>query len=221
MIDLHTHTHFSDGDYNPAEHIRRAQVRGYEVVAITDHADASTVEHILASIRRIADENNRYNHDIRVLCGVEFTHILPETIHDMVKKARDLGADLVNVHGETVVEPVAQGTNMAAIDAGADILCHPGLITDEEVERAAEKGVWLEITTRRGHCFTNGHVYKMAKKHGAGLLLNNDAHTGSDFVTLEMARKILAGCGMEAAEAEAVLRNSEEAVRRILKKGAL
>jgi histidinol phosphatase-like PHP family hydrolase len=218
MIDLHTHTQFSDGEYNPAEHIRRAQVRGYEVVALTDHGDASSVDIIVPSIRKAVDENNRYNDGIRALCGIELTHVLPEAIAGLVKKARDLGADIVNVHGETVVEPVHPGTNMAAIDAGADVLCHPGMITEDEVNAAAEKGVWLEITSRKGHSYTNGYVYRMAKKCGAGLVFNNDAHTQADFASRELARKILLGCGMEEGEVEAVFRNSEDGVKKILKK---
>jgi histidinol phosphatase-like PHP family hydrolase len=70
------------------------------------------------------------------------------------------------VHGETIVEPVLPGTNRAAIAAGVDILAHPGLITKEEAMLAAQKGVLLEITTRRGHSFTNGHVASIARVCG-------------------------------------------------------
>ena len=218
MIDLHTHTQFSDGDYNPAEHIRRAQVRGYTVIALTDHADISTIGIIVPAIRKIADETNRSESGIKVLCGVELTHVLPEAIAESVTLARKLGADIVNVHGESTVEPVPPGTNMAAIDAGVDILCHPGLISEEEAEAAAEKGVCLELTSRRGHCYTNGHVYKMAKQAGAALVLNNDAHTESDWISRDMAVKVMLGCGMEPGETEAVFRQSVELARKLFQK---
>ena len=37
MIDLHTHSFFSDGVLSPSELIRRAVVKGYKAIAITDH----------------------------------------------------------------------------------------------------------------------------------------------------------------------------------------
>jgi putative hydrolase len=216
MIDLHSHTQFSDGEMNPAEHVRRAQVKGYTVVGITDHADASSIDIIVPSIRRFAEENNRYN-DIKVICGVELTHVLPEMIADMVKRCRDLGAAMVNVHGETIAEPVLPGTNMAAIDAGVDVLCHPGLITEDEVMMAAEKGIALELTTRKGHCYSNAHVYQLAKKCGAIVVLNNDAHTFNDFIIDVMAEKILMGCGVPEEEIPTIFRNSQVIADKKLK----
>jgi histidinol phosphatase-like PHP family hydrolase len=39
MIDLHTHTFFSDGTMVPPELIQRAESKGLRGVALTDHAD--------------------------------------------------------------------------------------------------------------------------------------------------------------------------------------
>jgi len=216
MIDLHTHTQFSDGELNPAEHVRRAQVQGYSVIAITDHADASSVDIIVPAIRKFADENNRYN-ELKVICGIELTHVLPESIEELVKKARSLGADIVNVHGETIVEPVLPGTNMAAIDAGVDVLCHPGLITEEEVMMAGEKGIVLELTTRKGHSLTNAYVYHLAKKCGVKVVLNNDAHSHNDLVSAVLAEKILLGCGVAEEDIHSIFRNSEEVAKKVLR----
>jgi len=47
MIDLHTHTTFSDGELIPAELARRAAKAGYRAMAMTDHADFSNLELIL------------------------------------------------------------------------------------------------------------------------------------------------------------------------------
>jgi histidinol phosphatase-like PHP family hydrolase len=215
MIDLHSHTQFSDGELSPAEHVRRAQVKGYSVIAITDHADASNIDIIVPAIRRFAEENNRVN-EIKVICGIELTHVLPESVDELVKKARGLGADLVNVHGETVVEPVLPGTNMAAIDAGVDVLCHPGLITEEEVMLAGEKNIVLELTTRKGHSLTNAHVYALARKCGVKIVLNNDAHSQHDLVPKDLAEKILLGCGVPEEDIPGIFRNSETLAKKIL-----
>lgn len=216
MIDLHMHTVFSDGELIPSELVRRAQVAGYKAVGITDHADLSNYETIIANVGRFARDHGHF-FDITVLAGVEVTHVPPSLIPEMVGKARDAGAQLVVVHGETVVEPVAPGTNLAAIEAGVDILAHPGLITDEEVALAAEKGVCLEITTRGGHSYTNGLVAALARKHGARLVIDNDAHAPKDLVGPEMRRAIALGAGMTAEEIRAAERNSWEIVQRLMK----
>ena len=54
------------------------------------------------------------------------------------------GAEIVVVHGETIVEPVIKGTNWSAVNCPeVDILAHPGLITVEEVEIAKYNDIAL------------------------------------------------------------------------------
>ena len=50
MIDLHTHTLFSDGGLVPSELVRRAEVIGYTAIALTDHADISTLDFIIPRV---------------------------------------------------------------------------------------------------------------------------------------------------------------------------
>jgi histidinol phosphatase-like PHP family hydrolase len=127
----------------------------------------------------------------------------------LAEQARSLGAKIVTVHGETIAEPVAAGTNRAALAADIDILAHPGLISEEEVSMAAEKGVFLEISARKGHSLTNGHVVQVARKHGAELVFNSDAHEPSDLVASEFARKIALGAGLSETEFERMQKNAE------------
>ncbi|WP_028575679.1 histidinol phosphate phosphatase domain-containing protein [Desulfonatronovibrio hydrogenovorans] len=214
MIDLHMHTVYSDGELIPAELARRAKVAGYRAVAFTDHADHSNVEHILAGMLKMVHDYSLYA-EIDILAGVELTHVPPALIPDMTARARQLGAQIVIVHGETIVEPVAPGTNHAAIMAGVDILAHPGLITPQDVELAAEKNVCLEITTRKGHSLTNGHVTSLARKHQARLVINNDAHSPGDLVDRDMRRNIALGAGMSEDEYLRAEQNSVDILARI------
>lgn len=214
MIDLHTHTFFSDGELVPAELVRRAAVAGYRAIAITDHADKSNIAWLLSQIVGVVDELGAAN-EMQVLAGVELTHVAPAAIADAVKLARDKGAELVLVHGETIVEPVKPGTNLAAIKAGVDILSHPGLITEEEVQLAAELGVYLEITTRKGHSLSNGHVARLARKYGAKLVINNDAHAPGDQVSLERMRQIALGAAMTEEQFLQAQHNAQQLVTRI------
>ncbi|MBI9110529.1 histidinol phosphate phosphatase domain-containing protein [Maridesulfovibrio ferrireducens] len=219
MIDFHTHTVFSDGELIPAELARRARIAGYRALAMTDHADSSNIEIILENIHRFAKKHGHF-FDIDVFSGVELTHVPPGLIGEMVDQARDLGAQIVVVHGETIVEPVAEGTNLSAIEAKVDILAHPGLVTEVEVKLAAEYGVHLEITTRKGHSLTNGHVVALARKFGAKLVINNDAHAPGDLVSREIRRKIALGAGMTPQEYEQSEENSRQLVQQMMKRGS-
>ncbi|MGA2333479.1 MAG: histidinol phosphate phosphatase domain-containing protein [Syntrophales bacterium] len=142
----------------------------------------------------------------------------PEYIYDLAVEARHTGAKIVVVHGETIAEPVAAGTNAAALRAPIDILAHPGLITKDEAMEAARNSICLEITARKGHSLTNGHVVKMARQAKAPLILNSDSHAPHDLVHKDMARKIALGAGLTEAETEVMFRNSQVLVKKTLKK---
>ena len=134
-IDLHMHTLFSDGELLPSELARRALKLNHEVIAITDHVDYYNVKEI-PKIQEAIDDINA-NWDITAVLGAEVTHAPVESIDGIAKRAKELGAKIVVVHGETLNEPVTPGTNLAAVKSkNVDILAHPGLITVEEAELA-------------------------------------------------------------------------------------
>lgn len=215
MIDLHTHSIFSDGELIPAELARRASAMGYKAIAITDHMDQSNIDLIIPRIVKAADAL-RSHVSIGIIPGAEITHVPPTLIPDIVKEARRLGAKIVIVHGETIVEPVAKGTNRAAIEAGADILAHPGLISNDDLLFAKERHITLEITARKGHSLSNGHVAKQALDLGIPLIINTDAHAPSDLITKDFARQILLSAGIEDKIIHSIFEHSEELVKRVL-----
>ncbi len=215
MIDLHTHSFFSDGVLVPSELVRRAVIHGYEVIAITDHADASNFDFIIPRVTAACRElNRRWN--ITALPGIELTHIPPETFGELVEQARSLGAVVVVAHGETLVEPVHPGTNRAAIEAGVDILAHPGLLSGDEAALAARNGVHLEITSRKGHSLSNGHVAKLALETGAKLVIDTDTHEPGDLITDEQAQRILLGAGLARDAILTILQNSKNLAAQAL-----
>lgn len=214
MIDLHTHTIFSDGELIPAELAQRAYVAGYKAIAITDHADHSNYDFILSRLIKVCSKITQRG-NITVLPGIELTHVDPRDIAELVCESRKIGAKIVVVHGETLVEPVAVGTNMAALQTDIDILAHPGLITEEEVHLAAVRDIHLEITTRKGHSLSNGHVAGLARRYNAKLVLDNDAHAPEDLVSPQMALKIARGAGLSAEETVAMFANSRNLVKKV------
>ncbi len=214
MIDLHTHSLYSDGELVPAELWRRAQVKGYRYLAITDHVDASNFEVVFARLKTAALSLNRGDYPV-LIPGLEFTHLPPALIAPLTAQARALGVPLIVVHGESLAEPVAPGTNRAAIEADVDILAHPGLITVEEAARARERGIFLELSARKGHSLANGHVARVAQEVGASLLVNTDSHSPSDLITRHQAERIARGAGLTETAVQALFADAENLARRL------
>jgi histidinol phosphatase-like PHP family hydrolase len=212
MIDLHTHSLLSDGELLPEELVRRCEVRGYRMLAISDHVGISTVETVVPQLARMC-RALRGKGAIAVLPGAEVTHVRPDLIRRAVSLARESGAAIVVGHGETIAEPVAAGTNRALIEAGVDILAHPGLIDKADATLAARRGVALEISGRKGHSFTNGYVLKIARLTGAKLVFDSDAHADGDLPDRPKAECIAFGAGMTAGEVDQLFINAERIFR--------
>lgn len=212
--DLHTHTVYSDGELIPAELVRRAMVLGHDVIAITDHVDMTNVEFVASNVAKAVELVEDY---IKVIPGVEITHVPPSKIDKVARMARKHGAEWVVVHGETVTEPVAPGTNRASAEnPEIDVLAHPGFITVEEAQIASDNGVILEVTGRMGHNITNGHVVNVARQVGASMVVDSDTHAPENLMTDEAALTVALGAGMTAEEAEKALHVTPyEAIRHI------
>jgi len=209
MIDLHTHTILSDGALIPAEHIRRAEVAGYRILGMSDHVDLATIPVIMPQLVEAAKRESELGR-MKVLAGAELTHVRPEHIAEATALARKYGAQYIIVHGETIAEPVQPGTNRAAIEAGVDILAHPGLISEKDVALAAVNNVMLEISGKNGHCLTNGHVAAIAKKHGAQLIFGSDAHGPENLRPLADAQKVLLGASIGQTEIDQMFRHAQD-----------
>jgi len=205
IYDFHTHTFHSDGILSPIELIRRAFVTGYTAIAITDHVAIGSLGRV---IKEISDDCAlaRAYWNILAIPGIELTHIPPQAISDIAAKAKEMGAWLVVVHGETSVEPVEKGTNLAAVQSPhVDILAHPGLITPEEATLAAQNDIFIELTARRGHSTANGHVALVSQKANAKLLLNSDAHNENDLLTPALVKTILDEANLGEQERQKIL----------------
>ena len=72
MIDLHTHTKFSDGNMSPEELVDLAMNIGLSAIAITDHDVIDGIQPALNYIK-----NN--NIDIRIIPGIEISCDEPDS----------------------------------------------------------------------------------------------------------------------------------------------
>jgi len=200
------HSLFSDGELIPSEIVRRTYILGNRAIAITDHADLSNMESIIKKLVIFSEFVSKYYNDFILVPGVELTHVPPKSIPLLAREAKRHGAKIVVVHGETPVEPVQPGTNLAAcMCSDVDILAHPGIISEDAVFSAKDNEVFLEISYRSGHCLGNGRVAKLATEIGAKLLVNSDAHEIGDHLSPEVALTVARGAGLSESDAEAVL----------------
>ena len=216
--DFHTHSIFSDGMLLPAALVREAEVRGHEALAITDHVDASNIEEVIKGLV-LFEKEMKGKLPLKFFPGVEISYIKPEYIPEYCKKARKLGAKVIVVHGESPVEPVYAGTDHISVQQKGlvDILAHPGnTLTEDDAKLAAQNGIFLELTSRRGHRDGNKHVAEMARRTGAKLLVNTDSHSENDLLTYEQAFEIAKEAGLSDAEAKtALVDNPQDLIRRI------
>jgi len=216
MIDLHTHTFLSDGVLTPSELVQRASVRGYRALGLTDHVDAGTLRPVLAAVLRTCGDLAGVT-PAKPLPGVEITHVPPPLIGALASRARRYGAHLVVVHGETLVEPVAEGTNRAAVEADIDLLAHPGLVEERILRRAADRGIYLELSARAGHSLGNGHLVSLARQLDAleWLVVSSDTHTPSDLLSDARRRAVCRGAGLSSTETTLVERNAERLLKKV------
>jgi putative hydrolase len=212
IYDFHSHTFYSDGALSTLELIRRAAVKGYSAIAVTDHVGAGSLERVIREVSRDCElASSHWN--IVAVPGVELTHVPHQAINGLAKMAKELGARLVVVHGESPIEPVEKGTNLAAVRSKyVDILAHPGHMATRVAELAEKNGVFIEITTRRGHCITNAHVVEA----GALMLLNSDTHDEDDLLTDALAKETLRQAGVSSREFKQILeQNPVKLLQRI------
>lgn len=212
--ELHTHSIFSDGELIPAELVRRAKVLGVNAIAITDHVDMTNVEFVVKNVVKAAELTDD---SITVIPGVEITHVPPSQMDKVIADAKRFGAEWIVVHGETVAEPVAPGTNLqAAKNPDVDVLAHPGFITADEMQIAKDNDVLIEITGRKGHNITNGHVASLARAVGAKMIIDSDAHAPEDLMSEADAYIVALGAGLTKEEADlAIQKTPFEAIKRI------
>ncbi len=214
MYDLHTHTLLSDGELLPSELARRYEAKGFKVIAITDHVDASNIKSVVPSIVEFCKKwpKNR----IKVIPGIELTHIPLEHFSPLTKYARKKGIKVIIAHGETVCEPVIKGTNRKALNSDIDILAHPGMISEADVKLARNRKILLEITCRSGHRKANRHVARLARKIGAKLVVNSDSHSPKNIPSPSALKRFALKAGLNKSHLNTIFKDTSRFIGKII-----
>jgi len=217
VYDFHTHSFLSDGILSPSELVRTAITNGYACVAVTDHVGAGEMQSVIAKLREDKKIIQKF-WNICMIVGVEITHTPAGAIDELAGRAKEFGAELVVVHGETIGEPVEKGTNISAVTSkNVDILAHPGFLTVEEAETARINNVFIEISaSSSAHSHTNGHVARIASECGADLLVNSDSHTDTSLLTFNRQVKVAKGAGLTEEQVyRALVENPNKLLEKI------
>ena len=146
------------------------------------------LEALAAQVRRLSLYAN-----VEARTGVELRHVPPALLPTVTAEARKAGAEIVLAYGETLGDQVEIGTNMAAVEAGVDILTHPGLIDAETAAFAAERGVALEFTSSPKHALTNAHTAGMALRFGCPLVRGSGAACAAEMTPRSFWMQIIKG----------------------------
>lgn len=222
MTDFHIIIGGEQGQgFDCASALRYASLAGIRFAGLVMQSDGSNfsrLAEISKQVRRLSLYAN-----VEAWTGVELCHMPPALLPDAVSEAREAGAGLVLVYGESITDQVEQGSNFAAIEAGADIVTHPGLIDAEAAAFAAEKGVALEFTSCQRHALANAHTAAMALRHGAPLVRGSGACRAEELTTRAFWPIVIKGAdGFSVGEngfnlAEHIRKSEESLIRRLMR----
>lgn len=208
---LHCHSVYSDGKATIPELVEAARARGWSYIGITDHSEAAfyagglSRERVRAQHAEI-DELNASLEDFTVLKGVE-ADILADGRLDYDAKLLDRFDYVIgSVHSRFSMDGAAMTERVlrAMDDPHLTILGHPtgrlllsrkpyALDMDAVIERAAERGVAIELNADPHRLDIDWRLLPKARAAGATIEIGPDAHStrGLDNVHfgVGMARK--------------------------------
>jgi DNA polymerase (family 10) len=203
--DLHVHTDWSDGKASLEAMVEAAAGRGYDFVAITDHAKFAEVirgltrDDLLRQIDEIATLNEKAD-DIVVLTGVE-ANIQPNgslDLPDSVLKRLDVVIASVHAHFRQSRAEMTERLVRAVSSEYVDILGHPTTRKigerppieadwDAVFEAAAAHGTALEINANPIRLDLSADLVRHAISAGAKVSLGTDAHAPEHYEFMRLA----------------------------------
>ncbi len=206
--DLHVHTEASDGRATLEALARRAQEKGYEYLAITDHSPYVGITHGLDAKRlraqlKAIDRLNGKLRGLRILKGIE-VDILEDgslDLPDEVLKELDLTVGAVHGHFQLSQKKQTERILRAMDHSCFNIFAHPtGRLLGErppydvDMERlmagAKQRGCFLEVNSEPDRMDLDDAACRMAKEMGLRVAVSTDAHAldGLDLMELGVAQ---------------------------------
>jgi DNA polymerase (family 10) len=191
---LHCHTNYSDGSNSVEELALACRASGYRYVGITDHSQAAAYAGGLRpdDLRRQADEIDEVNgrlEGIRVLKGVEADILADGRVDFEEEVLARLDFVIASIHSRFNMTPAEMTDRMlAAMESPyLTIIGHPtgrlllsrdpyGLDLDAVTEKAAARGVALEINADPHRLDLDWRVLRRVRAGGVMISIGADAH---------------------------------------------
>ncbi len=194
VADLHLHTDRTDGRDTLETMVRAARDRGYAYCAITDHSKALAMARGFdeARVQRSAEEIAAVRKQVP---GIEVLHGLEVDI--LADGALDLADDalatldwvIVSLHSRLDMPPEAMNERVlrALSHPAVHLFGHPtarmigsreaaAFDLEQVLERAAERGVALEINAQPDRSDLSDAQARLARAKGVRLAISTDAH---------------------------------------------
>ncbi|ADT84036.1 PHP domain-containing protein [Thermococcus barophilus] len=204
MIDIHTHTQYSDGIGMIGDNVAEAEKKGLKLVGISDHVHYFTPKRLntyISEIRQIKKDS-----EITVLAGIE-ANILATGVDITTEMAKKLDYVIASAHvwlDPGGIDAYLDLIKIAIQDENVDIIGHFGNVFPyigypsyeeylEIVELAEEYGKAFEISSR--YRVPELDFIKLCIRRGIKLTFASDAHIPSDVGAIRWSEKVFKKAG--------------------------
>lgn len=216
--DLHCHTTWSDGTLTLEEVVRFARDMGAQAIGISDHSGSLGIARGLkpdevraqwAEIERLQGEHP----DILILKGTECDILRDGSLDHPEEILQGFDYVIGSLHSALRLDTEEQTARvLRALDCPyLTTLGHPttavpnrrasaNLDFDRVFEKAAARGVALEVNGNPGRLDLPVDLARKALSMGCKLALGSDAHSAWEMLSLETARRMAAEAGATQAD---------------------
>lgn len=204
MMDMHTHTQYSDGIGMIRDNVAEAEKKGLELVGISDHIHHFTPKKFNAYIFEI--EQIKKESEIAVLAGIE-ANIFTTGVDITSEMAKKLDYVIASAHvwlDPEGINAYLELIKIAIRDEDVDIIGHFGNVFPyigypsyeeylEIVELAEEHGKAFEISSR--YRVPELDFIKLCIRRGIKLTFASDAHMPAEVGAIGWSKKVFKKAG--------------------------
>jgi len=188
-VDMHLHTSKSDGRDSVHNIIEAAELKGLDLIALTDHGPG----HGSGVTEKMVQETKKEvvllqpSYRVRILTGIE-AEILP-TGEVYLADRKGIDIVLASFHGASSWELYYKAVMRAMVDENVDVLAHHAWSSgvqfapiqeyeDRLVELLRDNSVAIEINSK--HCLPSWDFLIKCRDAGVKYTIGSDAHKAAD-----------------------------------------